>query len=71
MKTPKLLTILAVAAAFLASSFQAQAGCCADAKKARKPCAHECCVKAAKAKKSCEKCNPKKTAEAKVKAKKD
>ena len=69
MKTPKLLTVLAVTAAFLTSALQAQPGCCADAKKARKPCAHECCVKAAKAKKSCEKCNPKKPAD--TKAKKD
>ncbi|MDX1953107.1 MAG: hypothetical protein SFY81_13075 [Verrucomicrobiota bacterium] len=59
MKTAKLFTVIACALAFMATSATVQAGCCDDAKKAGKACAHKCCVEATKEKKTCEKCNPK------------
>ena len=62
MKRTGLLTAIAFAFALLAGTANVQAGCCDDAKKAGKACAHKCCIEAAKAKKTCEKCNPKKDA---------
>lgn len=59
MKNVRLLSVI-VCALFVSATANLQAGCCDDAKKAGKECAHKCCVEAAKAKKTCEKCNPKK-----------
>lgn len=60
MKTIKLFTMIAAAAALLAVTPSAYAeSCCDKAKKAGKECDHKCCVEATKAKKTCEKCNPK------------
>jgi hypothetical protein len=60
MKTMKLLTAAAFAAAMMSTStFSAeepQAKCCATAKKAGKECAHPCCVEAKKDDKVCGKC---------------
>ena len=62
MKTLKLLTAAAFAAAMMtASTFGTeapQAKCCAAAKKAGKECAHPCCVEAKKDDKACAKCPP-------------
>ena len=62
MKTVKLLTAAAFAAAMMtASSFGTEdphAKCCVEAKKAGKECAHPCCVQAKKDGKVCEKCPP-------------
>ena len=60
MKSIKMLSMALCAFALTFGTANVQAGCCADAKKAGKACAHKCCVEAAKAKKVCEKCNPKK-----------
>jgi hypothetical protein len=64
MKTLKLITATAFAAAIMtASAFStedSQAKCCLKAKEAGKECAHPCCVDAAKEGKACEKCSPKK-----------
>jgi hypothetical protein len=60
MKSGKLLNLLLCVSVSVFASVNAYAGCCQDAKKAGKACAHSCCIAAAKAKKSCEKCNPKK-----------
>jgi hypothetical protein len=59
MKSIKLLSLIAVLG-LAVGTVNVNAGCCDDAKKAGKECAHKCCVEAAKAKKVCEKCNPKK-----------
>ena len=56
----KFITLTAFAFALAFGTANLQAGCCDDAKKAGKECAHKCCVEATKAKKVCEKCNPKK-----------
>ncbi len=62
MKTMKLSTAMAFAAAMMtASTFGAEdshAKCCAAAKKAGKECAHPCCVEAKKDDKACQKCPP-------------
>ena len=62
MRRTGLFSIIAFAFALTAGTANLQAGCCDDAKKAGKACAHKCCIDAAKAKKTCEKCNPKKDA---------
>jgi hypothetical protein len=59
MKSIRLLTMAACAFALAFGTLNVQAGCCDDAKKAGKECAHKCCVEATKNKKVCEKCNPK------------
>ena len=59
MKPSRFVSSLALLSFFLCTLADAKASCCSDAKKVKKPCAHECCIKAAKAKKSCLKCNPK------------
>jgi hypothetical protein len=71
MKSKKLLGLLLCAAVSQVGLMDAYAGCCQDAKKAGKPCAHACCVAAAKSKKSCEKCNPKKPKQDKKAEKKE
>jgi hypothetical protein len=62
MKTIKLLTATAFAAAMMtASTFGTEgphAKCCEAAKKAGKECAHPCCVEAKKDDKACGKCPP-------------
>ena len=62
MKTLKLLTATAFAAAMMtASSFGSEAPlakCCAAAKKAGKECTHPCCVEAKKDDTACQKCPP-------------
>ena len=62
MKSIKLLTATAFAAAMMtASTFGTdapQAKCCVAAKKAGKECAHPCCVEAKKDDKACAKCPP-------------
>ena len=62
MKTIKLLTATAFAAAMMtASSFATedpQAKCCVAAEKAGKECAHPCCVQAKKDGEVCTKCPP-------------
>jgi hypothetical protein len=68
MKSIKLMSLIVCAFALSLGTANLQAGCCDDAKKANKECAHKCCVEATKAKKVCEKCNPK--AEKKPEAKK-
>jgi hypothetical protein len=68
MKSIKLMSLIVCAFALSLGTANLQAGCCDDAKKAGKECAHKCCVEATKAKKVCEKCNPK--AEKKDEAKK-
>lgn len=60
MKTIKLFTMIAAAAALLTAQSAFAESCCDKAKKAGKECDHKCCVEATKAKKTCEKCNPKK-----------
>ena len=62
MKTIKLLTAAAFAAATMtASTFATEAPlakCCAAAKKAGKECAHPCCFEAKNDDKACPKCPP-------------
>jgi hypothetical protein len=62
MKTIKLLTATAFAAAMMtASTFGTEgphAKCCEAAKKAGKECAHPCCVEAKRDDKACGKCPP-------------
>ncbi len=62
MKTMKVLSAMAFAAAMMtASSFGTEdphAKCCAAAKKAGKECAHPCCVQAKKDGDACQKCPP-------------
>ena len=60
LNSMKFITLIACAFALAVGTANLQAGCCDDAKKAGKECAHKCCVEATKAKKVCEKCNPKK-----------